>query len=135
MANVATFARHLRQDVATDEVRKASRARAPDSPMSSEGMEPERLDQTKNTSDEEMPMALGPIEFSGRLLIATDGLFKYATESEIASRAMGGSINEAVARLIAGVRLRSGTLQDDVGIILIEDALSLSAGDAGHPEA
>jgi serine/threonine protein phosphatase PrpC len=68
-----------------------------------------------------MPMAFGPIEFSGRLLIATDGLFKYATESEIASRAMDGSVNEAVEKLIAGVRLRSGALQDDVGIILIED--------------
>jgi PPM family protein phosphatase len=72
-------------------------------------------------SDEAMPMGFGPIECSGRLLIATDGLFKYATESEIATRAMGGSVNEAVARLIAGVRLRSGALQDDVGIVLIED--------------
>jgi serine/threonine protein phosphatase PrpC len=71
-------------------------------------------------SDESMPMAFGPIELSGRLLIATDGLFKYATESEIAQRAMGGSVNEAVDRLIAGVRLRSGALQDDVGIILLE---------------
>jgi serine/threonine protein phosphatase PrpC len=73
-------------------------------------------------SDEAMPMAFGPIEFSGRLLIATDGLFKYATESEIATRATGASVNEAVARLISGVRLRSGALQDDVGIILIENA-------------
>jgi serine/threonine protein phosphatase PrpC len=72
-------------------------------------------------SDEAMPMAFGPIELSGRLLIATDGLFKYATESEIASRAMGGSVNEAVDKLIAEVRLRSGALQDDVGIVLIED--------------
>jgi serine/threonine protein phosphatase PrpC len=86
-------------------------------------------------SDEAMPMGFGPIELSGRLLIATDGLFKYATESDIAQRAMGGSVNEAVEKLIAGVRLRSGALQDDVGIILIEDALSLSAGDGGRPGA
>ena len=71
-------------------------------------------------SDEAMPMGFGPIELSGRLLIATDGLFKYATESDIAQRAMGVSVNDAVERLIAGVRLRSGALQDDVGIILIE---------------
>jgi serine/threonine protein phosphatase PrpC len=86
-------------------------------------------------TDEAMPMGFGPIELSGRLLIATDGLFKYATESDIVQRAMDGSVNEAVDKLIAGVRLRSGALQDDVGIILIEDALSLSAGDAGRPEA
>jgi PPM family protein phosphatase len=74
-------------------------------------------------SDEAMPMGFGPIELSGRLLIATDGLFKYATESEIAQRAMGVSLKDAVDRLIAGVRLHSGALQDDVGIILIEDVV------------
>jgi serine/threonine protein phosphatase PrpC len=74
-------------------------------------------------SDEAMPMGFGPIEFSGRLLIATDGLLKYATESDIGQRAMGVSVNEAVERLIAGVRLRNGALQDDVGIILIEDVV------------
>jgi serine/threonine protein phosphatase PrpC len=71
-------------------------------------------------SDEVLPMGFGPIELSGRLLIATDGLFKYATGSDIANRAMGVSVNEAVEQLIAGVRLRSGALQDDVGIILLE---------------
>jgi PPM family protein phosphatase len=71
-------------------------------------------------SDEAMPMSFGPIELSGRLLIATDGLFKYATESDIAQRATALSVNEAVDKLIAGVRLLSGALQDDVAIILIE---------------
>jgi serine/threonine protein phosphatase PrpC len=74
-------------------------------------------------SDEAMPMAFGPIELSGRLLIATDGLFKYATETDIAKRAMGVAVNEAVDRLIAGVRMRSGALPDDVGIIFIENAV------------
>ena len=71
-------------------------------------------------SDEAMPMGFGPIELSGRLLIATDGLFKYARASDIEQRAMGVSLNDAVEKLIAGVRLRSGALQDDVGIILLE---------------
>ena len=71
-------------------------------------------------SDEALPMGFGPIELSGRLLIATDGLFKYATESDIAQRAMGVPLNEAIEQLIAGVRLRSGALQDDIGIILLE---------------
>ncbi len=83
-------------------------------------------------SDEAMPMGFGPIELSGRLLIATDGLFKYATESEIAKHAMGVSVNDAVGRLVAGLRLRSGALQDDVGIILIEDAISSSTGNTSR---
>jgi len=33
---------------------------------------------------------------------------------------MGASVNEAVERLVAGVRLRSGALQDDIGIILVD---------------
>src|ERR1700722_16958926 len=71
-------------------------------------------------SDEALPMCFGPIELSGRLLIATDGLFKYATESDIAERATSLSVNDAVDKLIAGVRLLSGALHDDVAIILIE---------------
>ena len=71
-------------------------------------------------SDEALPMGFGPIELSGRLLIATDGLFKYATESDIAERATSLSVNDAVDKLIAGVRLLSGALHDDVAIILIE---------------
>ena len=74
-------------------------------------------------SDEALPMGFGPIELSGRLIIATDGLFKYATESEIAQRATALSVNDAVDKLIAGVRLISGALPDDVAIILIECAV------------
>jgi len=71
-------------------------------------------------SDEALPMGFGPIELSGRLLIATDGLFKYATERDIARRATALSVNDAVDKLIAGLRLGSGALQDDVAIILVE---------------
>ena len=78
-----------------------------------------------------MPMSFGPVELSGRLLVATDGLFKYATESAIVQRVTGVCVNEAIARLIAGVRLRSGLFQDDVGIILIEDALAAAETSGG----
>jgi serine/threonine protein phosphatase PrpC len=71
-------------------------------------------------SDEALPMGFGPIELSGRQLIATDGLFKYATETDIAQRATALSVNDAVDKLIAGVRLLSGALQDDVAIVLVE---------------
>jgi len=72
-------------------------------------------------SDEALPMGFGPVELSGRLLIATDGLFSYATDSDIAQRATALSLNDAVDQLIAGVRLPNGALQDDVAIILLED--------------
>jgi len=52
----------------------------------------------------------------GRLLLATDGLFKYARAADIRTRAARG-----VDALIEGVRLKSGALQDDVAIILIEN--------------
>jgi len=71
-------------------------------------------------SDEAMPKSFGPLEIFGRLLIATDGLFKYATESDIAQRATALSVTKAVDKLIAGVRLLNGALQDDVATILIE---------------
>jgi serine/threonine protein phosphatase PrpC len=71
-------------------------------------------------SDEALPTAFGPVEMSGRLLIATDGLFKYAMASDIAKWAIGLPVNDAIDKLIAGLRLRSGALQDDVAIILIE---------------
>lgn len=73
-------------------------------------------------SDEASPMCFGPVEFTGRLLIATDGLFNYATEHDIAARAAGRGLDAAVDALIAGLRLGSGDLQDDVGIVLIEEA-------------
>jgi serine/threonine protein phosphatase PrpC len=72
-------------------------------------------------SDESLPVGFGPFKWSGRLLIATDGLFNYAVASDIARLAMAGSVEDAVENLIADVRLRSGALQDDVGIILLED--------------
>ena len=71
-------------------------------------------------SGEALPVGFGPIELSGRLLIASDGLFKYATRQDIVQRAIGVSLNDAVERLIGGLRLRSGALQDDVAIILLE---------------
>ncbi len=69
--------------------------------------------------------AASPIGFSaplvsGRLLLATDGLFKYASRGDIAKRAMGLSLSDAVDALVAGLRLRSGAFQDDIAIILIE---------------
>jgi PPM family protein phosphatase len=74
-------------------------------------------------SGEASPVRFGPVEFSGRLILATDGLLKYATRHDIAQRAMGVSASDAVDGLVAGLRLRSGALQDDVAIILLNHAV------------
>lgn len=80
-------------------------------------------------SDEALPLCFGPTALTGRLLIATDGLFKYAAGDDIARHATEASLAVAVHDLIAGLRFGSGDLHDDVGIILIENAPS-PAGDA-----
>jgi hypothetical protein len=61
-----------------------------------------------------------PISFhrnglDGVLLVGTDGLFKYAPREKIAAAVRGRRPDEATAHLVELVRLRSGTLQDDVG--------------------
>ncbi len=71
-------------------------------------------------SDRVSPVGFRPVKLSGRLLIASDGLFKYSTEIEIAQRATGASLSDAIDKLIDGLRLRSGAFQDDVAIILVE---------------
>lgn len=63
------------------------------------------------------------VPFTGRLagatlLLASDGLLKYASAERIAACA-GGADLEAVAReLVDLVRLRSGALPDDVAVLL-----------------
>ena len=65
-----------------------------------------------------------PVQFEaelqgGRVLLASDGLFKYATAERICTLAMQGSVAEAVDALANCVRLPSGDLQDDVAVVLI----------------
>ena len=69
---------------------------------------------------EALPVVFGPSFIDGRLLIATDGLFKYAPRAELAKRAVSGSLDDAVRALVDSVRLRSGALQDDVAVALVE---------------
>jgi hypothetical protein len=51
----------------------------------------------------------------GRLVLATDGLFKYIRAADIHTCAARG-----VDALIDSVRLKSGALQDDVAVILLQ---------------
>ena len=60
-----------------------------------------------------------PVRFKaqlmGRLVLATDGLFKYIRAADIRTCAARG-----VDALIDSVRLKSGALQDDVAVILLQ---------------
>ena len=61
----------------------------------------------------------GPKRFQaqllGRLLVATDGLLKYVRAADVRNYAARG-----VDALIDSVRLKSGALQDDVAVILLQ---------------
>ena len=59
-------------------------------------------------------------EFGGcRLVLGSDGLFKYATAERICSLAMWGSVAEAADALANCVRLPSGEFQDDVAVLIV----------------
>jgi serine/threonine protein phosphatase PrpC len=67
-----------------------------------------------------------PVPFSaprleGTLLLASDGLLKYASPERICEAASGTDLEAAAERLVEMVRLRSGALQDDVSVILCRE--------------
>jgi serine/threonine protein phosphatase PrpC len=65
-----------------------------------------------------LPIAFHRDVFAGTLLVASDGLLKYATRADIA-RVTNGDDLAAVARdLVELVRLRAGGLQDDVSLVV-----------------
>ncbi len=56
----------------------------------------------------------------GTLLLATDGLFKYASEDEIVSTVQGAAcLEEAADALVALARGSNGKLYDDLALILL----------------
>ena len=56
------------------------------------------------------------------MLVASDGLIKYASQTSIARIASGVDLVFAARSLVDLVRLRSGALQDDVSIVLCREA-------------
>jgi serine/threonine protein phosphatase PrpC len=65
-----------------------------------------------------------PVQFEadlqgGRVLLGSDGLFKYATAERICALAMQGSVTEAADALANCMCLPSGALQDDVAVVLV----------------
>ncbi len=61
---------------------------------------------------------------AGTLLVASDGLLRYAKPSEIAWVAAGRDLVVAVRGLVDLVRLRSGALPDDVSVVLCRQVAS-----------
>jgi serine/threonine protein phosphatase PrpC len=54
------------------------------------------------------------------LLLATDGLWKYASRIHIADVPAFRPLEDAASALVDGVRLKSGALQDDIALVLCE---------------
>lgn len=66
----------------------------------------------------------GPALGAGTLLVASDGLLRYAKLADIARVAVGTDLTAAGRALIELVRMPSGGLQDDVGVVLVRAAVS-----------
>jgi PPM family protein phosphatase len=56
--------------------------------------------------------------WQGTLLLASDGLLKYASDEQICDVARGVDLQSAAAELVDLVRLRSGSLPDDIAVIV-----------------
>lgn len=66
------------------------------------------------------PVAFAPRDIKGRLLVATDGLFNYASPETIVNAALDAPLEQAAAALVNRVRLPAGALQDDIALVLGE---------------
>ena len=65
------------------------------------------------------PVVFQRRRLDGVLLVATDGLFKYASAGRVAATLRAGEVSRAAERLIALARLPKGGFQDDLGIVIV----------------
>ena len=73
-----------------------------------------------------MPIAFGRTTFDGALVVATDGLFSYAQHHTLVKVVEEHEdLDETAEALVRVVRLPSGTLQDDVAVVVISRARGL----------
>ncbi|WP_437798976.1 protein phosphatase 2C domain-containing protein [Sorangium sp. So ce693] len=66
------------------------------------------------------PVGIPRRPLTGRLLVATDGLLKYASWATLGALARTGDVQTAVEALIQAVTLPSGNRPDDVAVVLGE---------------
>ena len=65
------------------------------------------------------PVSFARPSLEGSLVVASDGLFGYATEQKIAAAVRGRVPDDAAERLRALVRLPSGRYQDDLAVVVV----------------
>jgi serine/threonine protein phosphatase PrpC len=74
-------------------------------------------------SGEALPVQFEASHGGERVLLASDGLFKYATAERICALATQGSVEDAADTLANCVRLLpSGAMQDDVAVVVVSVA-------------
>jgi serine/threonine protein phosphatase PrpC len=66
------------------------------------------------------PAPLAAVELQGCLLVATDGLFKYARRQTIIDVIRANSGDNALTMLVKAASLPGGKLQDDIAIVLCQ---------------
>ena len=66
------------------------------------------------------PVGFGPVPLEGRLVVGSDGLFKYCQRRRLLLEAMRSPLGVAATALVNAVRLPSGNLQDDIALVLCE---------------
>jgi serine/threonine protein phosphatase PrpC len=69
-------------------------------------------------SGDAVPVGFGPLACVGRVLIGSDGLFKYVPYDRIRELVSSLPVVEAPAALVDAARLRSGALQDDIAVLV-----------------
>jgi hypothetical protein len=74
------------------------------------------------------PVAFGPTPMLGRLVVGTDGLFKYAPRARLTAVALAGTPEVAAAALVDAVRMKGGRLQDDVGVVVCDGSQGTGDG-------
>jgi serine/threonine protein phosphatase PrpC len=65
-----------------------------------------------------VPVGFGPHPMGDRVIIGTDGLFKYVDSPRIGALASLDPLDLAVEKLVDAARLGSGELQDDIAVVL-----------------
>jgi serine/threonine protein phosphatase PrpC len=65
-----------------------------------------------------VPVGFGPLPCVGRLLLGSDGLFKYVQPERIRDLVSRTSVAETPGALVDAARLPSGALQDDIAVII-----------------
>jgi serine/threonine protein phosphatase PrpC len=75
----------------------------------------------------------GPLR-GGTLLVASDGLLKYAKPSDITRVAGQGDLRSAASELVGLVTLRSGEVPDDVAVVLCREVAATRESDRSDRE-